>query len=149
MIEVAETPTSLVFNEPLDGDNMVVPLCLNLVGVEEIGTPFTVELRLQEDSSTATLGEDVQYGLPGSSPTVPATTSIFIEFPRGTVLRSCGMMSILSDDIFEEPEMYMLRLSVSVPYDIPINPDRDSFTIHIINDPSGKYISLVLPLINH
>lgn len=139
MIEVASSSSTLEFNEAMDVDNMFVPLCLHVVGgVEEISEPFSVEL-VKQDFSTATLGEDIQYGigLPGSSHQGPATTSLFIDFAAGTVLRSCGIVSILPDDKLEEPEVYMLQLSGSTPYDIPINPDQDSFTIHIV-DTSSK-----------
>lgn len=145
MIEVEQSSTSLQFNERLDIDNMFVPVCLDLVGVEEIGTPFTVELKLDEELSTATLGEDLVYDIvvPGSNHPIrdssTTTTSIFIDFPIGRVMRSCGVISILSDDIMEGPETYTLRLHSVTPFEISINPNQDSFTVLIHNDPGGKY----------
>ena len=144
MIEVEQSSTSLAFNERLDIENMFVPVCVNLVGVEEIGTGFTVELKLDEELSTATLGEDVVYDIivPGSNtPIQEASTtssSIFIDFSPGQVMRSCGTMSIFADDILEGSETFGLRLHGTTPFEISINTEHDSFTFVIKNDPSGK-----------
>lgn len=143
-LEVEQSSSSVVFNERLDVDNIFVPVCMVLVGVEEIGTSFTVEMVLDEEFSTATLGEDLHYNvvIPGSPPTPDhsTTTSIFITFATGTVMRSCGVMTILADDILEGPETYVLTLDNSNPFKISVNQDRKSFTLTISNDPSGKYI---------
>lgn len=144
MIEVEESSASLAFNERLDIDNMFVPVCVNVVGIKEIATGFTVELKLDEEFSTATLGEDIIHDVvvPGSNHPIQEnsapSTSIFIDFSPGQVMTSCGTMSILADDIMEGPETYRLKLHGTTPFEISINTEQDSVTVLIRNDPSGK-----------
>ena len=138
MIEVEPSSASLTVDERLDFDSHFVQLCLELKGVAAIGAPFTVEMQLDEEVSTATLGEDLQYDL--IEPTLPAaSTSVFIDFASGTELRSCSEIFILSDDVLEGDETYVLRISNSRPYSIAINSNQDSSAITINNDPGGRF----------
>ena len=135
-------------------DGQFIEVCLTLSGVGEIENRFTIELA-PDASSTATRGSDyllevvIPEGCPlssdnsglvppnppsGDAPTDPPNLSITFEPSTGSPFTSCGVLTIINDDIFEDAETIVLEIvspdpllsiSLTQPIRSTITIDRD------------------------
>ena len=144
--------------EGVDFESLFAEVCVELSGVEELGSSFTARLEIQ--NGTATQGEDFEGGIripsgcPFSAlndpPFAPVSQKdfksrmilreremdgVFVDFFMGTNLTACGVVSILPDLIFEGPENLTLTL---VDGDFSIGEDNITSMIVIV-DPEGTY----------
>lgn len=140
-------------------NNRFVQVCVELGGaVDGTDLAIDVELVLNEEMSTATVGRDfsldivIPAGCPFSPfndpPFAPAlqTTSCSNNNPYNNTLlvsfvanggnRACSVVTILPDDALERNETIVLVINGSNPIMLPFTPgDRDASTITITNSP--------------
>ena len=147
--------------EGVDFESLFAEVCVELSGVEELGSSFTARLEIQ--NGTATQGEDFEGGIripsgcPFSAlndpPFAPISQQdfesrmilreremdgVFVDFFMGTELTACGVVSILPDLIFEGPENLTLTL---VDGDFSVGEDNITSMIVIV-DPEGTYLEM-------
>ena len=139
-------------------DGQFVEVCLTYSGPNEIENRFTVELA-PDASSTATRGIDymlevvIPEGCPlssdnsglvppnpprGDAPTDPPNLSITFEPSTGSPFTSCGVLTIINDDIFEDAETIVLEIEALDPgFSIDLVEPRTSI-ITISRDIKGS-----------
>jgi hypothetical protein len=126
----------MTVNENEDG---LIKICVAVTGSGTIGNPFTVELVVASPPSTATLGMDYQFGILHPDNSKPMESSLLIDFPSGTDLEQCGIVSIINDNVYEDVETLVLEIDGTSPYDVQIGP-ANSITITIMKDIKGKLV---------
>lgn len=125
--------------EGVDFDSQFVEICVKAAGALTIGNSFDVDLILV--TQTATLGVDYQFGvippegcllppsnnylpflpIPGYVSSTLPTRNLRIHFAPGESLpaTSCGIVTILIDEVFEGPESLQLSINSTCPFEVP------------------------------
>ena len=125
---------SLDVSAPECAPDPYIEVCVTLSGAA-VGNPFTVEVVVVDENSTAIQGVDFELGYvpPNGCPDplgeFVGQSSLLLEFVPGGESEVCGVVTILDDNIFEVTEFITLAINQTFPFEVGFSPDTELITI--------------------